>query len=120
MGVIARQWWQLGVLSVFGVGVQALSAEEGLAPDVRAWAYTLSFALGPLLLICRQDLVVSLRAADDVQVVADAGDGRSAVEAARRARPDVALVDIRMPGMDGLTAGPGPPRAHPTTVGDRR
>ncbi|GAB4048389.1 hypothetical protein GCM10028775_12420 [Catellatospora paridis] len=66
MGVLTRQWWQLGVLSVFGVGVQALSAAEGLAPDVRAWAYTLSFALGPLLLGyaagVRQDLVVSLRA----------------------------------------------------------
>ncbi|MEU7825367.1 histidine kinase [Catellatospora sp. NPDC049133] len=65
MGVITRRWWQLGVLSVFGVGVQALSAVEGLDPDVRAWAYTLSFALGPLLLGCaagvRQDLVVSLR-----------------------------------------------------------
>ncbi|MFC7243861.1 histidine kinase [Catellatospora aurea] len=65
MGVFTRLWWQLGVLAVFGVGVQALSAAEGPAPDVRAWAYTLSFALGPLLpgyaAGVRQDLVVSLR-----------------------------------------------------------
>lgn len=66
MGTVARRWWQLGVLAVFGVAVQAASAAEGLDPDVRAWAYTLSFALGPLVLGCaagvRQDLVLSLRA----------------------------------------------------------
>ncbi|TDC59963.1 response regulator, partial [Streptomyces hainanensis] len=39
-----------------------------------------------------------------VEVVAEAGDGREAVELARRHRPDVALLDIRMPGSDGLTA----------------
>ena len=41
---------------------------------------------------------------DEIEVVAEAGDGRTAVELARRCRPDVALVDIRMPVMDGLTA----------------
>lgn len=40
----------------------------------------------------------------EVDVVAEAGDGREAVELARRHRPDVALLDIRMPRMDGLTA----------------
>lgn len=54
--------------------------------------------------IIRRGLRTIIDAADDLQVVADAGDGRSAIEAARRARPDIALVDIRMPGMDGLTA----------------
>jgi DNA-binding NarL/FixJ family response regulator len=39
-----------------------------------------------------------------IRVVAEASDGRSAVEATRRHRPDVALLDIRMPGVDGLTA----------------
>jgi DNA-binding NarL/FixJ family response regulator len=38
----------------------------------------------------------------DIQVVAEAADGASAVEAARRLRPDVSLVDIRMPRLDGL------------------
>ena len=45
-----------------------------------------------------------LQAAEDVVVVAEAADGAEAVEQARRHRPDVALVDIRMPGVDGLTA----------------
>lgn len=40
----------------------------------------------------------------DIEVVAEAGDGPSAVEAARRTRPDVVLMDIRMGASDGITA----------------
>jgi DNA-binding NarL/FixJ family response regulator len=39
-----------------------------------------------------------------IDVVGEAADGRTAVEAARRLRPDVALMDVRMPGMDGIEA----------------
>ncbi|MET9435977.1 response regulator transcription factor [Streptomyces sp. NPDC006551] len=39
-----------------------------------------------------------------IDVVAEAGDGREAVELARRHRPDVVLLDIRMPRLDGLGA----------------
>ncbi|HRF58802.1 MAG TPA: response regulator [Fimbriimonadaceae bacterium] len=38
------------------------------------------------------------------QVIAEAGDGREAVEAARTARPDLCVLDIRMPVMDGIDA----------------
>ena len=38
----------------------------------------------------------------DLDVVAQAADGRAAVEAARAHRPDVAVVDLRMPGLDGI------------------
>ncbi|GGM60117.1 DNA-binding response regulator [Thermopolyspora flexuosa] len=41
---------------------------------------------------------------DDIEVVAEAGDGAAAVELARRHRPDVALVDIQMPVVDGIEA----------------
>lgn len=42
--------------------------------------------------------------ADDVAVVAEAGDGVVAVDLARQLRPDVCLLDVRMPRMDGLEA----------------
>jgi DNA-binding NarL/FixJ family response regulator len=40
----------------------------------------------------------------DIEVVAAVGDGRAAVDEARRLRPDVCLLDIRMPKLDGLEA----------------
>ena len=45
-----------------------------------------------------------LEAEHDLRVVAEAKDGAEAVETARRARPDVVLMDIRMPRLDGLEA----------------
>jgi DNA-binding NarL/FixJ family response regulator len=45
-----------------------------------------------------------LESEKDFEVVGEAGDGDEAVEAARRVRPDVILMDVRMPRMDGLEA----------------
>src|SRR5215216_645559 len=45
-----------------------------------------------------------LGAEPDIQVVGEAGDGRQAIEAAGRLSPDVVLMDIRMPILDGLEA----------------
>ena len=39
-----------------------------------------------------------------IEVVAEVGDGSQAIDAARRVKPDVVLMDIRMPVMDGLEA----------------
>ncbi|MFJ2740978.1 response regulator [Streptomyces sp. NPDC087440] len=45
-----------------------------------------------------------LSSADDIETVAEAGDGHEAVELALKHRPDVCLLDIRMPRVDGLRA----------------
>lgn len=52
----------------------------------------------------RDGLVALLSTADDIEVVAEAADGRQAVEVAETKRPDVVVMDIRMPVMDGLDA----------------
>ncbi|MFG1961526.1 response regulator [Nonomuraea sp. NPDC049028] len=54
-----------------------------------------------------------LAAAPDIEVVAEAGNGREALELARTHRPDVALLDIRMPLLDGLSAAAELRRAAP-------
>ncbi|MEU6799333.1 response regulator, partial [Nonomuraea wenchangensis] len=55
-------------------------------------------------LMVRSWLRMILEAAGDISVVAEAGDGEEAVAEAARCRPDVVLMDVRMPGADGLAA----------------
>lgn len=50
-----------------------------------------------------------------ITVVAEAADGREAVDAVRRHRPDIAVLDIRMPGLDGITAAAQIQRIAPGT-----
>jgi DNA-binding NarL/FixJ family response regulator len=62
-----------------------------------------------LLLVDDQSLVRSgfrmlVEAQPDMEVVAEAADGHEAVEQTRRIRPDVILMDVRMPKMDGIEA----------------
>jgi len=54
----------------------------------------------PLIRLDLKNMIESL----GYEVIAEAGDGVSAVEAARTLKPDVAILDIKMPGMDGIDA----------------
>jgi DNA-binding NarL/FixJ family response regulator len=54
--------------------------------------------------LVRGGIRMILHAQRDMEVVGEAADGHAAVEGARRVRPDIVLMDIRMPGMDGLEA----------------
>jgi len=74
--------------------------------------------------LVRTGFRVILDAEPDLQVVAEAGDGREAVDLVQQKRPDVVLMDIRMPNLDGieatrrLTALPHAPRVLMLTTFD--
>ena len=54
--------------------------------------------------LVREALVALLATENGIDVVADVGRGDEAVEQALRLRPDIAVLDIDMPGLDGLAA----------------
>ena len=54
--------------------------------------------------LVRAGFRVLIGSADDIEVVGEAGDGQAAIDLARRTTADVVLMDIRMPGVDGLEA----------------
>ena len=75
--------------------------------------------------IVRDGLRTILDLEDDLTVVGEAADGAQAVVAARELTPDVALIDVQMPGMNGIEAtrrilqAPNPPRVLVLTTFDR-
>jgi DNA-binding NarL/FixJ family response regulator len=67
--------------------------------------------------LVRVGLRMIIETADDMTVVGDAEDGRTAIDAVVRDRPDVVLMDIRMPDLDGLAATAAiRARPHPPSV----
>jgi DNA-binding NarL/FixJ family response regulator len=60
--------------------------------------------------------LVSLLESEGIQVVGEAGDGRHALELAERMRPDLVLLDVRMPVADGVTAAKAISRTTPVVM----
>ncbi len=61
--------------------------------------------------VIRRGVAALLGEADDIRLVGEAGDGREAIRVAGEAKPDVVLLDVRMPVMDGVEAA-GPLAEH--------
>jgi DNA-binding NarL/FixJ family response regulator len=74
------------------------------APARRCGDVSISILVADDQALVRAGFRMILEAEPDFRVVAEAKDGPDAVEAARRCRPDIVLMDIRMPRMDGLEA----------------
>ncbi|MFH9861704.1 response regulator [Streptomyces sp. NPDC017202] len=66
--------------------------------------------------VVRAGLTALLSGVEDITVVAEAADGRQAYEAALHHRPDLVLLDVRMPGVDGLSALPHLVRIAPVVM----
>jgi DNA-binding NarL/FixJ family response regulator len=66
--------------------------------------------------VVRAGLTALLSGREDTTVVAEAADGHEAYEEARRHRPDVILLDVRMPGVDGISALPRLVRLAPVMM----
>jgi DNA-binding NarL/FixJ family response regulator len=84
----------------------------GGAGDAAGGAMTIRVLIADDQELIRSGLRVILEDQPDITVIAEAADGLTAIDMARRLRPDVCLVDVRMPGADGLEvtralAGPG-------------
>jgi DNA-binding NarL/FixJ family response regulator len=66
--------------------------------------------------IVREGLRAMLSLEPDIEIVGEASDGRQALSVVARLRPDIVLMDVRMPDMDGLTALDNLKRADPDTA----
>ncbi|WNI29563.1 response regulator transcription factor [Streptomyces sp. ITFR-6] len=106
-------------------GSPGFPAPQHAAPPVPLPAFPPAFppATGLLRVVVADDnpvvragLGALLSGREDIEVAAEAADGRQAYEMALRHRPDVVLLDVRMPGVDGISALPHLVRVAPVMM----
>ncbi|MGV8967034.1 MAG: response regulator [Cellulomonas sp.] len=84
--------------------VETAPVETSLAPPVRSAARPIGLLLVDDQALLRMGFRLVLEAEADLVVLGEAGDGALAVQQAIALRPDVVLMDVRMPGMNGIDA----------------
>ncbi|MFD4582692.1 response regulator [Streptomyces sp. NPDC087659] len=94
----------------------AASGDYPALPAPVAPAPTLRVVVADDNPVVRAGLTVLLQGRQDIHVVAEAADGRQAYDAAVQHRPDVVLLDVRMPGVDGISALPHLVRLAPVLM----
>lgn len=87
-----------------------------ITPSSRVRTSTVRIVIADDNPVVRAGLKALMESRRDIQVVAEAADGRQACEAARRTRPDAVLLDVRMPGVDGISALPHLARLAPVMM----
>ena len=93
-----------GVADPVAVAHVAWREEDGAPEPEAARSAPISVVIADDQRLLRAGFRVILDAEPDITVVGEAGDGRTAVDTVLRRRPDVVLMDIRMPELDGLDA----------------
>jgi DNA-binding NarL/FixJ family response regulator/class 3 adenylate cyclase len=94
-----------GVADRVAAGQVAWREEAGTARESAVVPRQIRVVVADDQRLVRSGFRVILDDEPDIEVVGEAADGRSAVDIVRRTRPDVVLMDIRMPELDGLKAG---------------
>jgi DNA-binding NarL/FixJ family response regulator len=86
------------------LGGRPMAEPDGVAPDLPGHAQPITVVIADDQRMVRSGLRIILESEPGITVLAEASDGREAIELVRRHSPAVALLDIRMPVMDGLRA----------------
>jgi DNA-binding NarL/FixJ family response regulator len=87
-----------------GSGLERRIRRPGAAADRRVGLVPLRVAIADDQELVRAGLRGIIEAESDLEVIGEVSDGESAVELALREEPDVFLMDVRMPGLDGIQA----------------